>query len=71
MLKLNGLLWADPPALTAAGAFGHIVLKRSFAVLIVEIQGRGRTIFHTGQAAVAFIVYTKIIHHTINLNLKI
>jgi hypothetical protein len=35
MLKLNGLLWAYPPALTAAGAFGHIVQERSPIFLIL------------------------------------
>jgi hypothetical protein len=35
MLKLNGLLRTDPPALAAAGAFGHIVLERSSIVLIL------------------------------------
>jgi hypothetical protein len=34
MLKLNGILRAYPPALTAAGAFGHIVLQRSSIVPI-------------------------------------
>jgi hypothetical protein len=34
MLKLNGLLRADPPALTAPRAFGHIVFERSLIVLI-------------------------------------
>jgi hypothetical protein len=35
MLKLNRLLRTDPPALTATGAFGHIVLKRALIVPIV------------------------------------
>jgi hypothetical protein len=29
MLKLDRLLWTDSPALTASGAFGHVVLERS------------------------------------------
>ena len=62
MLKFDGLLGTDPPALTAAGALGHIVLERSPAVLIVKIQGRSRAIFDTGQATVAFIVYAKVRH---------
>jgi hypothetical protein len=62
MLKFDGLLGAYPPALTAPGAFGHIVLKCSFAVLIAEIQGRSRTIFHTGQTNVTVLIYSKICH---------
>jgi len=62
MLKFDGLLGTYSPALTATGAFGHIVLKRSPAVLIAKAQGRSRTIFHTGQAAVAFIINYKIRH---------
>jgi len=29
MLKLDRFLRTDPPALTASGAFGHVVLERS------------------------------------------
>jgi hypothetical protein len=47
MLKLNGLLRADPPALTAPGAFGHIVLERSPIIPVFIVQGRSRTIFNT------------------------
>jgi hypothetical protein len=35
MLKLDGFLRTDSPALTASGAFGHIVLERSSIVPIV------------------------------------
>ncbi len=35
MLKLDGFLRTDPPALTTAGAFGHIVPQRSPIVLII------------------------------------
>jgi hypothetical protein len=66
MLKLDGFLGTDSPALAASGAFGHIVLERSSIVPIVITQGRGRTIFHTGQTPVAFIVNSKIGHiHTL------
>jgi TRAP-type mannitol/chloroaromatic compound transport system permease large subunit len=60
MLKLDGFLWTDPPALTAAGTFGHIVLQGPSIVLIVIAQGRGRTIFHAGQTTVASIIYLEI-----------
>jgi len=62
MLKLDGFLRANPPALTATGAFGHIVFKGSSVILINKIQCRRWTIFHAGQAAVAVIIYTKIRH---------
>jgi hypothetical protein len=35
MLKLDGFLRTDSPALTASGALGHVVLERSAIVLIV------------------------------------
>jgi hypothetical protein len=35
MLKLDGFLGTDSPALAASGAFGHIVLQRSSIVPIV------------------------------------
>jgi hypothetical protein len=35
VLKLNGLMRTNSPALTASGAFGHIVPKRSPIFLIV------------------------------------
>jgi hypothetical protein len=62
MLKLDGVLRTDPPALSAAGALGHIVTERSPIVPIGITQGRGRTIFHTGQAPVALIVDAKVRH---------
>jgi hypothetical protein len=48
MLKLDSLLWADPPALSAARAFGHIMLQDSLIVLIQVAQSRSRAILHTG-----------------------
>ena len=62
MLKLDGLLGTDSPALTASGAFGHIVLERAPIVLIVQTQGRSRTVFHTCQTAVAVLIYSKVRH---------
>jgi hypothetical protein len=62
MMKLDGFLGANPPALTAAGAFGHIVFKGPSVILINKIQCRRRTIFHAGQTAVAFSVDAKIRH---------
>jgi len=62
VLKLDGLLRADPPALTAAGAFGHIVFKGAPALPIIKIQRCCRTIFHAGQTPVAVFVYSKVRH---------
>jgi len=62
VLKLDGRLRANPPALTASGAFGHIVFKGPSVILVSKIQRRSRTIFHTGQTPVAFFVYAKICH---------
>jgi hypothetical protein len=60
MLKFDGILRANPPALPAAGAFGHVVPKRTLIVLILIAQSRGRTIFHTRQTTIAIFVYTKV-----------
>jgi hypothetical protein len=62
MLKFDGILGANPPALTAASAFGHIVFKGSSVILVRKIQCRCRTIFHTGQTPVAFIIYNEVRH---------
>jgi len=62
MLKFDGLMGTYAPALPAAGALGHIVSERSLAVLIVKIQCRSRTIFYTGQAAIAFFINSEIRH---------
>ena len=70
MLKLDSLLWADPPALSAAGALGHIVTECSPIVPIGITQGRSRTIFHTGQAPVAFLVDAKVRHTILQRDLK-
>ena len=62
VLKLDGRLRADAPALTASGAFGHIVVECPPRVVIIKTQCRGRTIFHTGQTAVAVFINFKIGH---------
>jgi hypothetical protein len=62
VLKLDGVLRADPPALSAAGAFRHTVFKGPLILVIYKIQGRGGTIFHTGQTTVTIIINSKIRH---------
>jgi hypothetical protein len=62
MLKLNGILRANSPALAASGTFGHVVFKRAPVILIIKIQCRCRTIFHTGQTPVTVLIYSKIRH---------
>jgi hypothetical protein len=69
MLKLDSLLWTDPPALAAARAFGHIVLQGSLIVLIQVAQSRSRTVFYTGQTTVAFFIYTEVGHTNLHLYL--
>jgi hypothetical protein len=71
MLKLDGTLRANPPALTAPGAFGHVVPERALIVLILMAQSRGRTILHTGQTTVAVIVYAKVRHISLRFHCKI
>jgi hypothetical protein len=60
MLKLNGFLGTNPPALAAAGTLGHVVPERSLIVTILIAQGRGRAILHTGQTTITFIIHSKI-----------
>jgi hypothetical protein len=62
MLKLDGTLRTDSPALAASGALGHIVFERSPAALISNTQCRSRTILYTGQTPVAVFVYAKVGH---------
>jgi len=62
VLKLDGILRAYPPALSAAGALGHTVFKGPPAVLIDKSQCRSRTIFHAGQATVAVLIDSKVRH---------
>ena len=62
MLKLDGFLRTDAPALTASGAFGHIVLECAPIILVVKTQGRSRTVFHTCQTSVAVLIYSKVRH---------
>jgi len=71
MLKLDGTLRTDSPALAAPGALGHIVFECSPALLISNTQGRSRTILHAGQTPVAFLVYAKVGHTTLHRDLKI
>jgi hypothetical protein len=62
MLKLDGILGANPPALTATCAFGHIVFEGSPAVLIDNIQGRSRAIFAARQTPVTVVINPKVRH---------
>jgi hypothetical protein len=62
MLKLNGILGAHPPALTATSALGHIVLERPPPILIDNIQGRCRAVFNACQTAIAVIIDSKVRH---------
>lgn len=62
MLKFDGLLRADTPALTAAGTQTHVVTQRSAVVPVFAAQGRSRAVLNTGKAAVTAIVHLKIRH---------
>jgi hypothetical protein len=59
MLKFDGLLRADTPALTAAGTQAHVVLQCSAVVLVFIVQSRSRAVLDTRQATVAAIVHLK------------
>ena len=69
MLELDGILGADPPALTATGAFGHIVSEGPSIILINKIQCRRRAIFHTSQATIAFIIYNQVRHKSLLISI--
>ena len=71
MLKLDGTLRTDSPALAAPGALGHVVFERSPALLISNTQCRSRTILHAGQTPVAVFVDAKVGHTTLHRDLKI
>ena len=62
MLELDGILGADPPALTATGAFGHIVFERPLTVVILKTQCRCRAIFNASQTPIAVIINPKVRH---------
>jgi len=63
VLKFHRVAGADPLAIAATGTAGHVVGKRSPAVLVCTAQGRGRAVLDTGQAAVAPLVYLKVSHN--------
>jgi len=65
-LKLNGILGADSPTVTAPSAPGHIMRKRTLFALIRRPQCVGRTILHAGQTPVAPIIDLKIRHNFIS-----
>jgi hypothetical protein len=62
MLKLDGILGANPPALTASCAFGHIVFECPPTVLIDKIQCRCRAVFTACQTTIAVIINPKVRH---------
>jgi hypothetical protein len=62
VLKFDGLLRADTPALTAAGAQAHVVPQCSAVVPVFIVQSRSRAVLNTSEAAVAAIVHLKIRH---------
>ncbi len=64
MLKFDGLLRANAPALTAAGAQTHVVPQRPTVVPVCVVQSRSRAVLNTRKAAVAAIVHLKIRHYS-------
>jgi hypothetical protein len=62
MLKLDGVLGAYTPALTAARAFGHIVFERSLTVAILKTQCRRRAILTAGQTSIALFINPEVRH---------
>jgi hypothetical protein len=62
MLKFDGLLRANTPALTAAGTQAHVVPQFSAVAPVFIVQSRSRTVLDTREAAVAAIVHSKIRH---------
>jgi hypothetical protein len=57
MLKFDGLLRADTPALSAAGAQAHVVPQCSAVIPVFIVQGRSRAVLYTSEAAIAAIVH--------------
>ena len=66
VLKLYGAFRADSPTITATGTKGHIVKEGPLLALIPVIQGACRAILHTGQAAVAFLIDSKVRHRYVS-----
>jgi hypothetical protein len=62
MLKLDGVLRANTPAISAPGAPAHIVQQRSFVGRVLNVDGIGRTILQASQAAIALFIYLEIDH---------
>jgi hypothetical protein len=60
ILKFDGFLGTYTPALSAAGAQGHVVPQCSLLGLIFKTQSAGRAILYAGQTTVALIVYSEI-----------
>ncbi len=64
VLELHRIIRADPLAVTAADTAGHVVRQGPLTVQVSGPQRGCRTVFHTGHAAVAPVVYLKISHCT-------
>ena len=62
MLKFDGLLRADSPALTTAGTQAHVVPQCPTVAKVFIVQSRSRAVLDTRQAAVAAIVHSEIRH---------
>jgi hypothetical protein len=59
VLKFYGPFRADSPTIAATGTTGHIVKERPLLSIISVVKSGCRTILHTGQATVAFVINSK------------
>jgi hypothetical protein len=62
MLKFNGLLGTNPPAIATSGTERHIVQKFSLVFLVLVGQSARRAVLNTGKASVALIIHLKMRH---------
>ena len=60
--EFDGLLGADPPAISAPGAKRHAMEELTCIPLIFVCKSACRAVFNTSQTSVAFVIYLEIGH---------
>lgn len=62
MLKFDGALRTDAPAVSTTGATGHIVQEHPLCPSVFIIQCARRTVLHTSQTSVTLVIDLKVSH---------
>jgi hypothetical protein len=62
MLKLNGMLRANPPAGGTAGTARHVVKQRLHSTGLLGLKSPSRTVLDTRKTAVTFFIHLEIDH---------